>query len=77
MTGGTNIETVHANMIDSKRIYYYCNYCLKSHSHGNMDELGNYIHHRGSHCTAPGAPTDVKIIVDGNTKRFKKGKSIK
>ena len=78
MTGGNNIETVHANFIDDARVYYRCNYCRKNHSRGNMDEIGNCIHYRGYHCRHARAPSDVKIIVDDATIRTsKKEKSIK
>ena len=77
-TGENNIETVHANLLDETRIYYRCNWCRKNHSHGNMEELGNYIHYRGCHCRHAGAPSDVKIIVDDATIRtFKKKQSNK
>jgi len=63
------LEVVHAKEIDETRIYYSCQYCGKTHMHGNMEVLDNYEHHRGCHCKSEGAPTDVKIIVDDNTLR--------
>jgi hypothetical protein len=63
------LEVVHAKEINETRIYYSCQYCDKTHVHGNMEVLDNYEHHRGCHCKSAGAPTDVKIIVDNNTVR--------
>ena len=44
------LEVVHAKEIDETRIYYSCQYCGKTHMHGNMEVLDNYEHHRGCHC---------------------------
>ena len=39
-------------------------YYRENHSHGNMLELGNYIHYRSCHCRHAVAPSDLKIIAN-------------
>ena len=44
------LEQVHAIKIDDKHIYYDCQYCNRTHIHGNEGEVHNRTHHRGTHC---------------------------
>ena len=68
------LEQVHAIKIDDKHIYYDCQYCNRTHIHGNEGEVHNRTHHRGTHCQSEKAPSDLLILVDDKTLRNFKDK---
>ena len=67
------IEKVLASKISDKKVYYNCEHCGKTHSHGVgltdtlMSAHGLLLSH-GCHCTSLSSPTDVLIQVDERTK---------
>ena len=71
------IEKVTASKISNKKVYYNCDHCGKTHSHGvgetdmNMTALvDSVLIPRGCHCISMGSPTDVLIQVDERTKKI-------
>ena len=71
------IGKVLASKISDKKVYYICEHCGKTHSHGvrqtdaNLTALVDCVLiPRGYHCTSLSSPTDVLIQVDERTKKF-------
>ena len=66
------IEKVLASKISDKKVYYNCEHCGKTHSHGvgltdKVMSAHGHLLSRGCHCTSSGSPTDVLIQVDERT----------